>query len=89
MREILKQPQYSPIPMAEQIMVLVALNQGVFDPIAIPEIAEAKAAVRTRGREELSELLAKIDRGKKLTSEDIEEIDRAATEAAGTDHGAA
>jgi len=88
-REILKQPQYSPIPMAEQIMVLVALNQGVFDPIAIPEIAEAKAAVRTRGREELSELLAKIDRGKKLTSEDIEEIDRAATEAAGTDHGAA
>ncbi|MBN2553365.1 MAG: alternate F1F0 ATPase, F1 subunit alpha [Spirochaetales bacterium] len=97
-REILKQPQYSPIPMAEQIMVLVALNEGVFDPIGIPEIAAAKDSVRTRGRQELPELFAKIDRGEKLSPEDIEEIGRIAREAVAagrkaeqeeTEHGAA
>ena len=97
-REILKQPQYSPIPMAEQIVVLVALNQGVFDPIAIPDIASAKAAVRDKGRKELSELLGKIERGEKLAQEDMEEIGRVARQAVGTqrssgqeeeEHGAA
>jgi F-type H+-transporting ATPase subunit alpha len=98
-REILKQPQFSPIPMVEQIMVLVALNQGVFDPIEISEIPEAKAAVRAKGREELSDLFAKIAGGERLEQEDIEAIERAAREAADsreetdnpeeTDHGAA
>jgi F-type H+-transporting ATPase subunit alpha len=67
--------------MAEQIIVLVALNQGVFDEIEISRIAEAKTAVREMGREELSELFAKIDGGEKLTQEDIGEIERAARQA--------
>jgi F-type H+-transporting ATPase subunit alpha len=82
-REILKQPQYSPIPMAEQIVVLVALNEGVFDPIPIPRIAESKAHVRARGREQLSELFEKIERDEKLTAEDIKEISRSARKAVG------
>jgi F-type H+/Na+-transporting ATPase subunit alpha len=77
-REILKQPQYSPIPMAEQILVLVALNQGVFDEIEIAHIGEAKTAVRGKAGTELSELSGKIDGGEKLTREDIEEIEKAA-----------
>lgn len=80
-REILKQPQYSPIPMAEQIMILVALNQGVFDSIAVPRIAQAKAAVRARGRDELSALFDQIDRGEQLAEEDIQAIERAAKRA--------
>ena len=87
-REILKQPQYSPIPMAEQIMVLVALNRGVFDSIATAAIAAAKAAVRAKGRDELSGLFDKIDRGEKLTPEDIEEIDKTARRAVEPEQGA-
>jgi F-type H+-transporting ATPase subunit alpha len=80
-REILKQPQYNPIPMAEQITVLVALNQGVFDEIEIPGIAQAKSAVRDKARDELSELFARIDQRKKLSQENIEEIETAARKA--------
>jgi len=38
--EILKQPQYCPLPIAYQIISIYAVNNGYFDQISVEEIAE-------------------------------------------------
>ena len=70
-REILKQPQYQPIALSEQIAVLVAVNEGVFDHLPISEISEAKTAVRRQAGRELPRLFEKIERGEELERRDI------------------
>ena len=45
-REVLKQRQYQPLPVAEQIAVLLAVTEGVFDPVPLERMAEAERAVR-------------------------------------------
>ena len=46
-REVLKQPQYQPIPVTDQLAVLVATTQGLFDPVPLERISEAEDLVRT------------------------------------------
>lgn len=45
-RACLQQPQGAPMPVIEQIAVLVALGDGLFDPVALARMAQAEAAVR-------------------------------------------
>lgn len=45
-RACLKQPDSAPIPLIEQIMVLLALVAGLFDPIALEDVSKAEQAVR-------------------------------------------
>ncbi len=45
-RACLKQPQFSPISVVEQIAVLLALSEGLFDPVELAQMAAAEAAVR-------------------------------------------
>src|SRR5687767_706804 len=40
--EILKQPQYRPLPVEQQVVVLYAGTQGFFDGIAVPDIRAAQ-----------------------------------------------
>lgn len=40
--ELLKQPQYAPMPVEEQVAVIYAVNNGFFDAIAVPKIAETE-----------------------------------------------
>jgi len=40
--EILKQPQFSPIPQEEQIAILFVLTSGIWDEIPVEKITEAK-----------------------------------------------
>jgi F-type H+-transporting ATPase subunit alpha len=69
-REVLKQPQYEPMPIPEQIAVLLAVNAGVFDPLASEEVAEAEQAVRQAVTQELPEVCARLQAGQKLNEED-------------------
>lgn len=52
-REVLKQEQFAPLSAAEQIAVLFAVTEGVFDAIPLSQIAQAQqqvvTAVRNRG----------------------------------------
>jgi F-type H+-transporting ATPase subunit alpha len=73
-REVLRQSQYDPIPVPEQIAVLVALNEGVFDSIPLEAIAEAKNAVRKAVAEHLSEISREILRGEELDDDSISKI---------------
>jgi F-type H+-transporting ATPase subunit alpha len=50
-REVLKQPQFQPIPVPEQIAVLVALTAGILDEVPIEQIADAEARIREAMRQ--------------------------------------
>ncbi len=80
-REVLKQPQYAPMPAAEQIAVLVAVADGVFDGLPLEAIAEAEKTVRTAARDRLADLFEQLERGTPLKEEDRKAISKAARSA--------
>ena len=82
-REVLKQPRYEPLRVAEQIAVLVAVNGGVFDGLELKAVAQAQTEVRKGVKEELNEACERIERGEKLTDEDLDAILRMARGAMG------
>mgnify|MGYP006286124659 CR=1 FL=1 len=68
-REILKQPQYQPISAPEQIAVLIAITEGLFDVLDVEEIEDASRKVREAVTDELPDLCDKIESGEELTEE--------------------
>jgi len=68
-REILKQPQYKPIPASEQVAVLYAVARGEFDEIPMDKIAEAATLVRKALIDKLPDLAATIEDGGKPSDE--------------------
>lgn len=79
-RSVLKQPQYAPLTAAEQIIVLLAVNAGVFDPVPEDRLAEAESRVR-QGLRDLGQLSEKIEAGETLSDEDFETLRQTAEEA--------
>ncbi len=79
-RAVLKQNQYSPLPAAEQIIVLHAVNEGVFDPVPEERMAEAESRVRRAVRDR-EEIVRKIEGGEMLTEDDLKTLRQAAEDA--------
>jgi F-type H+/Na+-transporting ATPase subunit alpha len=73
-REVFKQPEFSPIPVAEQIAVLLAVTSGLFDDLPLEEVAEAEMALRRAVIENLSDLARRIEAGEALSDEDQEQL---------------
>lgn len=69
-REVLKQDQYQPLSAGEQVVILFALNQGIFDQIPLEKMREAQYIISKLLRENLSKIAQKIERGEILTQED-------------------
>lgn len=69
-REVLKQVQYQPMPVAEQIAVLLSVTAGLLDPCSIDQIAAAENAITIAVREQLSELCDRIQQGEALSGSD-------------------
>ncbi len=80
-REVLKQDQYEPMPVPEQIGILLSVTKGVFDDINVDGIQAAKRKIREAVRENLDDLSKKINAGEKLTGEEQERFIQAAKEA--------
>jgi F-type H+/Na+-transporting ATPase subunit alpha len=80
-REILKQPQYKPMPVPEQIAVLVAVNEGLFDKLPLEKIGDGERKVRNVVNESLPEVWKRIEKGEKITDQDIMAIKEAAGKA--------
>ncbi|MFO7983292.1 MAG: F0F1 ATP synthase subunit alpha [Desulfuromonadales bacterium] len=70
--EILKQPQYKPVPVEKQIMIIYAANNGYIDEYEVEDIQryeqELQAFLESRHQELLDDL-----RDKKKIDEDLEE----------------
>lgn len=77
-REVLKQAQYKPMRVAEQIAVFVAVADGVLDSIPVESISRAEAQIREAVVAELPELCHRIESGEKLSDDDRRDIVRAA-----------
>ena len=70
LREVLKQPQYQPLPAAEQIAVLLAVTQGEFDAVPLERIGEAERRVRVEVTAHGAEISQRIAAGAELNAED-------------------
>ena len=81
-RECLKQPEFSPLSLSEQITVLLALSAGLFDAVPLEAMARAKRAVLQAADDNIpTELVERFETSAKLSDEDrqtIVEIARAA-----------
>lgn len=70
LREVLKQPQYQPLPAAEQIAVLLAVTQDAFDAVPLEQIGEAERAVRAAVTTRCAEIGRRIAAGADLSEKD-------------------
>ncbi len=73
-REILKQAQYHPLPVPEQVASLVAVNAGVFDDLPVDQVGDVEQAIREAVSETLPEICKRIVSGEKLSDDDHEAI---------------
>jgi F-type H+-transporting ATPase subunit alpha len=73
-REILKQPQYQPIPVPEQIAALLSVTEGLFDAVPFEKIGKLKNEVGRAATEELPEVCKRIVEGRELGDDDRKAI---------------
>ncbi len=73
-REVLKQPQYHPRSVPEQIAVLLALNQGLFDDLPLERVADAVEEIQTEVPRRLEDQSERILAGEDFASEDQEAV---------------
>ena len=77
--EILKQPQYSPLPLAHQVMLIYAVTNGFLDGIAVERIGEWKEQFLRWVDATHPDLVRIIATGEKMKDDTIESL-RAALE---------
>jgi F-type H+-transporting ATPase subunit alpha len=70
----LKQQELQPVPVPQQIAVLLALTSGLFDAVAIDKIHDAETALLKSTAEIPAELLQRLFTEKELSKEDREAI---------------
>ena len=73
-REVLKQPQYRPLPVAEQITALLAVTGGVFDGLTVEGVGTAEKSMCRLVRDEMPDHCRRIEAGEKLAAVDFESI---------------
>src|SRR3546814_4281206 len=72
-REFFQQPQYKPLPVPDQVAVLLAAGEGLLNVIPAERIAEAERAIRNAIATELPAVCQRMESGAKLTAEDRSE----------------
>jgi F-type H+/Na+-transporting ATPase subunit alpha len=80
-REVLKQMQYKPVPIAEQIAVFLAVTQGYFDEMSLDKIAAGETAIREVVIKELPEICRQIEQGEPLNDADRDALEHVIAEA--------
>ena len=68
-QEILKQPQYQPLSMAEQVEIFWALNNGFLDDVPVEKVQAFEAAFHKFMESNKPELTAKINDEKTISDE--------------------
>jgi F-type H+-transporting ATPase subunit alpha len=77
-RACLKQPEYAPVSVSEQLAILLALTAGLFDPIPLAQMSDAEQAVRMAVAEIATELRVRLDSAEPLSVEDRDRVIEAA-----------
>jgi len=58
--EVLKQPQFDPVPVEQQVVVIHAVTTGLFDKIPVSQISEAEGAMREYFKTRANHILEEI-----------------------------
>jgi F-type H+/Na+-transporting ATPase subunit alpha len=78
--ELLKQPLSKPLPLHEQVILLVTANNKLFNDVPIKDMKAFRSDLMDYFKAKYSNIIEEIDRSKVLTEELTEEIIKAATE---------
>jgi len=73
-RKVLTQPELKPLTIPEQISVLLAVTEGLFDDMEVERIPDAEEIIRRAVTGDLPDICSKIDQGEELSDEDQEAI---------------
>jgi F-type H+/Na+-transporting ATPase subunit alpha len=73
-REALKQPLYDPLPATEQIAILLAATDGLFDDLLAERVVAASARIREMLPRQLPQLYEQIEKGGQLSAADREAL---------------
>jgi F-type H+-transporting ATPase subunit alpha len=77
MTELLKQPQYEPVPVEEQVAVLYAGSSGALDEVPLPRVAEFEQTYVEHLRANHADLLETIRKDRKWSEELAKKFDAA------------
>jgi F-type H+/Na+-transporting ATPase subunit alpha len=69
-RACLKQPQFAPVAVPQQIAVLLALTAGLFDPVPLEQMAAAEQALREAAAKIPAEVSERLHTADALSAED-------------------
>jgi F-type H+-transporting ATPase subunit alpha len=68
--ELMKQPQYSPLSVAEQAITLFGVNKGYFDDVEVKRALAFEAALRAHVKGKYQDLFDRIESTKDLNADD-------------------
>ncbi len=69
-RACLKQPEFSPVSVPAQMMILLALTERLFDSVAIDRMTEAESALQGAAESLPTDVCSRFETAKKLSDED-------------------
>ena len=70
----MKQPQYQPLSVAEQVSILFAANEGLLDDIENKDIQQFKQDWFTYYNANMKDLIERLNKGEALTDSDKEAL---------------
>jgi F-type H+-transporting ATPase subunit alpha len=79
--EVLKQPQYSPVPVEEQVAMILASTRGYIDQVPVPKVKEFEKEFIGLMRAQYQSILDNFRAGK-VEDSDVEKVKKMATELA-------
>src|SRR5437660_5176221 len=68
--ELMKQPQYAPLSVADQAVTLFSVNRGYYDDVPVEQALAFESNLRTFGKSKYNALASKIESTKDLTKDD-------------------
>ena len=75
-REVFKQNQFQPMPVAEQIVVLLAATSGFFDEVPIDDLINVEEKLRNALVRDCDDLCGKINAGSALEEDELRYLKR-------------
>jgi F-type H+-transporting ATPase subunit alpha len=74
-REVIKQPENSPLAPVEQIAVMLAVNKGLFDALEPTDIGRAESVIRQAvGDDAMRDLVRDLESGEKLNEQSRKQL---------------
>ena len=73
-RELLKQEQYQPMPVSEQIYIQLALTSGLFDQLELDCIQAMQSTICEHIKKQLPSIGPAIDEGRKLSKDELKSL---------------